>query len=241
MQPSNHRLLILSCSRGKRNSARILPAIERYDGPAFRVVRRYLATTQDAPTICILSAEYGLLLADSPVPYYDRAMDADRARVLRPLVARQLATIATPPRFRSVFLILGSAYRSALGDAPRLFADAQVLSASGPPGVRLAQLRRWLVGDRDSVPVGTEPAVPATFKGRSVSCAARDVLEMARVRLPTVEPAHYAPNAWYVDVYGVRVSPKWLVGMFTGLKSSQFHTDEARRLLGGLGIHVAPT
>jgi len=32
------RLLILSCSQRKRPDSGLLPAIERYDGPVFRVV-----------------------------------------------------------------------------------------------------------------------------------------------------------------------------------------------------------
>jgi hypothetical protein len=36
------RMLILACSRRKRPDEGLLPAIERYDGPAFRVLRRFL-------------------------------------------------------------------------------------------------------------------------------------------------------------------------------------------------------
>ena len=36
------RMLILACSRRKRPDEGLLPAIERYDGPALRVVRRFL-------------------------------------------------------------------------------------------------------------------------------------------------------------------------------------------------------
>jgi hypothetical protein len=36
------RMLILACSRRKRPDEGLLPAIERYDGPAFRMVRRFL-------------------------------------------------------------------------------------------------------------------------------------------------------------------------------------------------------
>ena len=34
------RLLIVACSRAKRPDAGSLPAIDRYDGPAFRLLRR---------------------------------------------------------------------------------------------------------------------------------------------------------------------------------------------------------
>jgi hypothetical protein len=35
-------MLILACSRRKRPDEGLLPAIERYDGPAFRVLRHFL-------------------------------------------------------------------------------------------------------------------------------------------------------------------------------------------------------
>jgi hypothetical protein len=35
-------MLILACSRRKRPDEGLLPAIEPYDGPAFRMVRRFL-------------------------------------------------------------------------------------------------------------------------------------------------------------------------------------------------------
>ena len=36
------RMLILSCSSRKKPTNRQMPAIERYDGPAFRVLRKFL-------------------------------------------------------------------------------------------------------------------------------------------------------------------------------------------------------
>ena len=55
-------MLILACSRRKRPDDGLLPAIERYDGPAFRVLRRYLRERPaGAPDVFILSAEHGLI------------------------------------------------------------------------------------------------------------------------------------------------------------------------------------
>src|SRR5438128_9858454 len=78
------RLLILACSQRKRPYASLLPAIERYDGPAFRVLRRYRRLTEDKGLIVyILSAEYGLIPASKQIPTYDRRMDSKRADKLR--------------------------------------------------------------------------------------------------------------------------------------------------------------
>src|SRR5438034_6245695 len=53
----SRRVLVISCSERKRSVQGPLAAIDRYDGPAFRVVRRYLRETQDrALKVYILSA-----------------------------------------------------------------------------------------------------------------------------------------------------------------------------------------
>jgi exonuclease SbcC len=39
---NERRLLILSCSRKKKTTSQLLPALERYDGPSFRVARKFI-------------------------------------------------------------------------------------------------------------------------------------------------------------------------------------------------------
>jgi len=45
------RLLILSCSQRKRPDPSLLPAIERYNGPPFQVLRRYLRECRGAAAL----------------------------------------------------------------------------------------------------------------------------------------------------------------------------------------------
>ena len=85
------RLLILACSQRKRPDKGLLPAVERYDGPAFRVLRRFLRhSPSKAPDVLILSAEHGLIPHDLPIAAYDRKMAPTRAHELRPLVLAEL-------------------------------------------------------------------------------------------------------------------------------------------------------
>jgi hypothetical protein len=137
------RLLILSCSATKRTETVLLPALTRYDGPSFRVLRKALRElAQDAcPKVAILSAEFGLIAGDTPIPWYDRRMDATRAAALAPLVQRELqALLAEPPT--DVFVHLGSDYLPALGSIP--LGSWRISYAQGGIGERLGQLRRWL-------------------------------------------------------------------------------------------------
>src|ERR687889_181325 len=88
------RMLILACSRRKRSDERLLPAIERYDGPAFRVLRRFLREgSANAQSVLILSAEYGLIAHNLRIAAYDRVMTPARARELRPLILAKLNRI----------------------------------------------------------------------------------------------------------------------------------------------------
>ena len=78
-------MLIAACSRRKRPEEGLLPAIERYDGPAFRVSRRFMRESpSEPPEVLILAAEYGPIPHDLPVAVYDREMTP--AREIRPKV-----------------------------------------------------------------------------------------------------------------------------------------------------------
>lgn len=147
------RLLILSCSQRKRADTGLLPAIERYDGPPYRVLRRYLRQRPDAPPrTYILSAEFGLIPSDYPIPEYDRIMTRARAEELQPAVAETLRRIfdgceTAPLSPNSVLLCLGKDYRKALTGAPDELANLlPARFVEGGQGKKLTQLRDWLYG-----------------------------------------------------------------------------------------------
>ena len=137
------RLLILSCSATKRTDPGMLPALWRYDGSAFRVLRKALRdlAADRHPHIAILSAEYGLIAADTPIPWYDRKMDPARAEALAPQVQAALCAALTPD-IAAIFVALSRAYLPALGALPA--GPWHVTAAQGGIGQRLGQLRRWL-------------------------------------------------------------------------------------------------
>lgn len=137
------RLLILSCSATKRTDPGLLPAQSRYAGPAYRVLRKALRELAQAvhPQVAILSAEFGLIAADTPIPWYDRRMDPARAAALAPAVQRELRGLLAD-RPTDVFVHLGRDYLPALGAIPP--GPWQLTYADGGIGRRLGQLRRWL-------------------------------------------------------------------------------------------------
>lgn len=140
------RLLILSCSQRKDPSPGKLPALDRYDGPAFRVLRKYLREADEvAPTVLILSAKYGLIGAEAEIPDYDRRLTAAGARQLHPAVLEAIAKVLMSRHWHSIAVCLGKTYRVALEGFTRYVpVGARVEVLSGGLGPRLTSLRQWL-------------------------------------------------------------------------------------------------
>src|SRR5262245_37902651 len=83
------RLLILMCSARKRGGAEPIPAIERYDGPLWQVLRSFLRSQPLFAAdldVHALSAAFGLIPAMQPILWYDQIMAPERADELHPVV-----------------------------------------------------------------------------------------------------------------------------------------------------------
>ncbi len=80
--PNHRKLLIIGCANRKRSSPGLLPALARYDGPTYRVLRTFLRQHQwpEDLSIAILSAKYGLFGVLTGIENYDLTMDASQAR-----------------------------------------------------------------------------------------------------------------------------------------------------------------
>ncbi|MER5642065.1 DUF6884 domain-containing protein [Kitasatospora sp. NPDC002227] len=111
-------LLIAGCSRCKAPERRPLPALERYTGGiAPHLQTRFAGHRHARDRIRFLSAEHGLVHADTPLTPYDRQLTISRAEQLRPRVAAQLERefqIAGIPE--RVLLVLEPAYLVLLTD-----------------------------------------------------------------------------------------------------------------------------
>ena len=137
-------LLILGCSATKRATPEPLAAVERYDGPLFRVLRGWMARTPDwrvRLNVAVLSAKFGLISGDSTVGDYDQRMTAAKALGLRWGLEGDLR-FYWPGPYASVYVSLGATYRIALPDPlpwPAQFAQGGI-------GVRQRELKAWLGG-----------------------------------------------------------------------------------------------
>jgi hypothetical protein len=242
--PKIRRLLFLSCTRSKRREPELLPAIERYDGPVFRVVRRFRNTTAEPPETYILSAQFGLIPSDQLIPYYDERMTPRRAQELRPQVGkafRRIISAGSAGRWveMQLFFCMGKVYFEAI--MPCVPTNLTVERAGGPIGRMSSELHLWLYGpnaDAGSATQANSPLGAARLRGIEVVMTPAEVFEEARRALPRLNGVAAGCHTWYVTVDQARVSPKWLVSLITGLPVRDFHSSEARRVLRRLGVEV---
>ncbi len=238
------RILILSCSRRKRADTGLLPAIERYDGPAFRVLRRFLRQAPaDALDSFVLSARFGLIPGNQPIPAYDHQMTRYRAHELQPEVSTAVSTLLTTRNYTALCVCMGHTYSMALQGYDRSISNTtSVTIAAGTIGKMIATLYDWLYqGTALHVAntLGSRPyhgsvqlrGIATTLTAEQVFMTAQQALDEGRDH-----PDHYV--AWYVQLNGQRVSPKWLVSQIFALPVSTFTTSDARRVLAQLGIEV---
>jgi hypothetical protein len=144
---TKRRLLILSCSKRKHPTLRPLPAIERYNGPVFLVLRRFLRERPDEAKLLdvyILSAAHGLISAICPIAPYDQKMNRARAVELKPQVLADFGGLMQND-YAALCLVMGKTYFAALeGWQDLVPANLLATVAKGPMGMKQAQLKKWL-------------------------------------------------------------------------------------------------
>lgn len=237
-------LLIIACSQRKRSDVGLLPAIARYDGPAFRLLRRFLQKPPpELPDIYILSAKFGLISQEHPIPYYDQRMTQQRSRELQPEVIGRLKHILNATAYQELCICVGRDYFKALEGYDTLSQpSSNVQIATGALGKKLVKLYSWLYGKHPELNqnhLTIAPQGKAYIRGVEVVMTPAQVLDLARQALAEGKANSTSyQSSWYVLVDEQRVSPKWLVSQLTGLAVSDFHSSAARRMLVQLGVEV---
>lgn len=138
------RLLLLSCSDAKRvQPIEPLPAIDRYNGVFFQVLKKWRREHPQAqgPDVLIISARFGLLSPETPIPYYDQRLKADQAKILAPKVQAVLQGQMTARGYTDILVNLGRDYLPVLDG---LVGMQTAKWCHGPIGVRARQLKAWL-------------------------------------------------------------------------------------------------
>ena len=134
-------LLILGCSATKRPNPEPMAAVERYDGPLYRVLRGWMRRTPVTawPTVLVLSAKYGLVTGWYSISDYNQRLTFARTLELRPRVAYRIYN-SYPGPYDRVYISMGAQYCETLPTSlpwPAQFAQGGI-------GQRLAGLKAWL-------------------------------------------------------------------------------------------------
>jgi hypothetical protein len=127
-----NRLLIMSCSVSKRNI--VGTSLEVYDGPSYKVVRKYLRNSNGLD-IRIISAKYGLISKDSMIEYYDEKLTKEKALQYKKRYSREVNTLLNS--YKDVLVFGSSLYRTVLGKHDPTHTEGRI-------GEQLAQLKKWL-------------------------------------------------------------------------------------------------
>ncbi len=141
------RLLIMACSSRKSPAFGLLPAIERYDGVAFRVVKRLLRIVQFPPDVdvMILSAKYGLIGQDEPIGDYDLRMTPELALEQAEHNCATLSQRLGGRQYREVFISASEVYLLALEPIAAWRRGVRVVTNRGRIGCQLNSLKAWLL------------------------------------------------------------------------------------------------
>jgi hypothetical protein len=241
-----NKQIILSCSKKKTLTKGLIPAIERYDGAAFRLIRRYIRVSGNPLDIFILSGKFGLIPHTQRIPYYDSKLTLTKACKMRNKIhsqAKQLFLTDSNGKEKNYFINLGQIYQHAfvkiLDD---LSVQAQVISVTGSSGNRLSKMHDWLYGEKS--PLRSEHQETKTKKeifigGIRLKADAIDIqtiVQREHKKIGTKDMHHF--YSWFVEIDDIKVSVKWLVSQLTGLPVSKFHSDQARKVLQQLGLKV---
>lgn len=100
-------LLILGCSKNKKEGPG--PAIEVYDGPLFRTVRRRLPEVDCPLEVWVVSAKYGILRQTDWIEKYDEVLPTTPNLDFKEKVANQLSEML-PKALNRVLIIASKRY-----------------------------------------------------------------------------------------------------------------------------------
>jgi hypothetical protein len=227
-------LVILGCGQRKRRTSRLLPAIERYDGPTFRVVRKHSrGDATGSADVYVLSARFGLIRGDVRIPRYDRRLVHESYANLERRVVRQLGRTLKRTRLERLFISVGRDYWPLLAKSlARHVPASKVVVAAGSIGGRASQLARWLNPKRENrASTKGRGCGEATLLGTTVRLSRSELLQKARRALRSDATEARRFQTWCVLVDGKRVAPKWLVSVLFDKPVARFRTADARRVL----------
>lgn len=137
-------LLLLSCSQKKRETPGPLPAIDRYDGPAYKTLRRHLRENgwPKETSVAVLSAEHGLFGGLKQIEPYNKRMTREEAAARAPECNAILKGWLDTHEY--VHVALGKDYLPAIPIRTQRELKGRVHLLEGQIGEKLHQIKGFL-------------------------------------------------------------------------------------------------
>jgi hypothetical protein len=189
----------------------------------------------------IISANFGLIPSWKKIPYYNLRMTKSRAGELRKQISQNLMRYIFKRNYQDLFISVGKSYLPTIElDHEWIPKNIRVTISNGTLGKRQAMLHNWLYNN-SLADCASKSSQRKQLLGAITVDVNQTVQKIHEIALRAVAEQNQQAlmcQAWYVEVNGHHISPKWLVNQLTGMPVGAFHTDKARSILHNLGIEV---
>lgn len=144
-------LLIISCSGAKNKALGMLPALMRYKGPFYLTLHKAIRENRlpKSLDILIISAKYGLLRSDEPIPYYDLEMTPEIADELRASIQEKLKAFLYGKDYDQLFDGLWQVYKQTLEGFELERHFRYVVPVETNRLKKRSQLKAWIIELKD--------------------------------------------------------------------------------------------
>lgn len=225
-------LLILGCSQKKKPQPG--RAIDVYDGPLFRTVRRRISESHKPIDIVIVSSRHGIIPQDEQIePYDDKLPRGDNPEFARK-VAAQLSKVL-PPAVNSVLILAPRHYIATLPIEIIRLRCSNFEMFSGRMGRCQAKLLQWLGIDHHGEPRKLNSLGPLSAFSTPIE---KGKIYQATMSLAIKSTSPNRVTQWYAHIDNQHVPVKRLVSALTGTPVSSFETCHALALLHRNGIET---
>lgn len=143
------RLILLSASRRRSNNPKTIPAIERYQGVYFRVLKKYLREGRLRNTdILIVSEKFGVLRPEDKVPYhkpFEGKLGKEEVQKARQANLTKLAEIFSKKRYSEIFVVCGREFQKLIEGFQNLTNTKVVFCEGAGLGPKAQNLKEWIL------------------------------------------------------------------------------------------------
>ena len=143
------RLILLSASRRRSNNPNSIPALERYQGVYFRVLKKYLREDRLKDTdVLIVSEKFGVLRPEDRVPYhepFEGKLGKQEVQKARQANLTKLAQTFSEKQYSEIFVVCGREFQKLIAGFQNLTNTKVVFCEGAGLGPKAHNLKQWIL------------------------------------------------------------------------------------------------